>query len=86
MAKALVVTVSSKGQVTLPKRVRELLHLQVGDYVRFDPKAGGVWVSRVVLESDSFTEDEWKALGRLADRTGRRYKTARAFLKDLERL
>jgi AbrB family looped-hinge helix DNA binding protein len=86
MKKTLVATVSSKGQVTLPKRVRELLRLHVGDYVRFDPKAGGVLVSRVALEPEGFTEDEWRALGRLADQAGRRYKTARAFLKDLERL
>ena len=86
MGKSLVATVSSKGQVTLPKQVRELLHLRMGDYVRFDPKAGGVWVSRVTLEPEGLTEDQWKALGRLADQTGRRYKTARAFLKDLERL
>jgi AbrB family looped-hinge helix DNA binding protein len=86
MAKPLVATVSSKGQVTLPKRVRELLHLRMGDYVKFDPKAGGMWVSRVALEPEGFTEDEWRALGRLADRTGRRYKTAKGFLKDLERL
>ncbi len=28
-------TLSSKGQITLPKRIRERLHLQTGDRVEF---------------------------------------------------
>ena len=86
MAKRLVAALSSKGQVTLPKPVRELLRLESGDYLRFKPVVGGVLVTKIKLDAEEFTEEEWRALGRLADQRGRRYKTAKAFLRDLERL
>lgn len=34
-------TVSSKGQITIPKQVRERLHLEVGDKVYFDVRDDG---------------------------------------------
>ena len=34
-------TVTSKGQITIPKVVREALHLEVGDKVYFDVKDDG---------------------------------------------
>jgi len=87
MAKAFVVPVSSKGQVTLPKHVRAMLRVDLGDYVRFKPVAGGVLLTKIRLtESEEFSEAEWEALARLANRSGRRYKSAKEFLKDLDRL
>ncbi len=86
MAKELVATVSSKGQVTLPKHVRALLRIELGDFIRFKPVSGGVLVTKIALESEEFSTNDWKALERLANQTGRRYKSARAFLKDLDRL
>lgn len=86
MPKESVVPISSKGQVTLPKPVRELLHVTVGDYVRFKPIAGGVLITKISFDAEEFSDAEWKALERLANRRGRRYNSAKAFLKDLERL
>lgn len=86
MAKRLVATLSSKGQVTLPKPVRELLKLGLGDFIRFRPMAGGVLLTKISLDREDFSEEEWQALERLAHQRGRRYKTAKAFLRDLERL
>jgi antitoxin PrlF len=37
-------TVTSKGQITIPKAVREVLHLDVGDTVYFDLKPDGTVV------------------------------------------
>ena len=34
-------TITSKGQITIPKVVREALHLEVGDKVYFDVKDDG---------------------------------------------
>ena len=34
-------TITSKGQITIPKVVREALHLEVGDKVYFDLKDDG---------------------------------------------
>lgn len=37
-------TVTSKGQITIPKAVREALHLEVGDTVYFDVRPDGTVV------------------------------------------
>jgi AbrB family looped-hinge helix DNA binding protein len=42
-------TVTSKGQVTIPKAIRDRLGLREGDTVHFRENAGG----EVVLEADS---------------------------------
>lgn len=42
-----VATLTSKGQVTLPKSVRQLLGLDTGGKIAFDVRAGEVIVSRV---------------------------------------
>lgn len=34
-------TITSKGQITIPKAVRERLHLEVGDKVYFDVREDG---------------------------------------------
>ena len=86
MSKRLVATISSKGQVTLPKPMRELLHLETGDYLRFRPIAGGVLITKIALEPEGFSEGEWKALERLTDQRGTRSKSAKDFLRDLDRL
>jgi AbrB family looped-hinge helix DNA binding protein len=41
-------TVSSKGQITLPKRVRERLGVRTGDRVAFRERADG----SIVIEAD----------------------------------
>lgn len=86
MAKEVLATISSKGQVTLPKSVRELLRVGEGDYVRFKPIASGVLLTKIRIEPEEFSQAEWKALERLASQRGRRYKGAKEFLKDLEQL
>ena len=48
--------------------------------------AAGVLITRIALEPEEFSEAEWKALEYLANQRGRRFKNAKAFLKDLERL
>jgi len=37
-------TITSKGQITIPKAVREALHLDVGDTVYFDLRPDGTVV------------------------------------------
>jgi antitoxin PrlF len=39
-------TITTKGQITIPKVVREALHLQVGDKVYFDVRDDGTVVLR----------------------------------------
>ncbi len=42
-----IATLTSKGQVTVPKSVRQLLDLDTGGKIAFDVRAGEVVVSRV---------------------------------------
>ena len=46
--------VMSKGQVTIPKRIRELLNLENGDYVTFVVNRDGVEIqnSNVFIEEN----------------------------------
>lgn len=51
MAKA---TMTSKGQVTIPKAVRERLGLRTGDRLEFEPtRNGGILVRRVNSHGDA---------------------------------
>ena len=45
--------VMSKGQVTIPKRIRELLNLENGDYVTFVVTEGKIQI----VNSKTFIED-----------------------------
>jgi len=61
--------VGAKAQVTLPKAVRETLHLKAqSDLVGFIIHAGRVVLTRIepVPSSDPFTDKEWKQIERLA--------------------
>ncbi len=42
-----VATIASKGQLTVPKEIREPLDLKPGDRVRFVPDGGGVAVRKL---------------------------------------
>ncbi|HEU5458703.1 MAG TPA: AbrB/MazE/SpoVT family DNA-binding domain-containing protein [Terracidiphilus sp.] len=66
-AVAVEATVSSKGQVTLPRELRKRLGIQRGSRIRFSIAAGGaVKVEPVLYE----LEDLWK----LADEGGRAHE------------
>ncbi len=52
--------VTSKGQVTIPKRVREKLGVQPGEAVGFEEKNGVLVVTKVLAKSPF---DKW--MGRL---------------------
>ncbi|MFP5230424.1 MAG: AbrB/MazE/SpoVT family DNA-binding domain-containing protein [Acidobacteriota bacterium] len=57
-------TVTSKGQVTLPKELRKRLGIQTGNRIRFTiPASGPVQVERVLYD----IEDLW----RMADEGGK---------------
>jgi antitoxin PrlF len=60
-ATAVEATVSSKGQVTLPKALRDHLGIQTGSRIRFSlAPNGGFQASHVLYE----LEDLWKATDR----------------------
>jgi AbrB family looped-hinge helix DNA binding protein len=51
-------TVTSKGQVTLPKKVREALRIKVGDQIDFVVEAGG----EVRLRAGRYDANDLKGL------------------------
>ena len=64
--------VGSKAQVTLPKSVREALHLKAQhDLVGFVIQGGRVALTRIepVPSSDPFTEAEWAKIEHLTARS-----------------
>jgi AbrB family looped-hinge helix DNA binding protein len=63
-------TVTSKGQITLPKVVREVLHLDPGDRVAFTLRDDGV------VELRPETDDLLALYGVLPAPTGRRVSLA----------
>lgn len=63
----LAAKVTSKGQVTIPKRVRDDLGLQDGDYLIFETKGDRALLTKApVKPTDDFD--------RLADRVAERFK------------
>jgi len=63
----IVAKVTSKGQVTIPKRVRDRLGVHPGENVGFEEKEGFLVISKVVTKSPF---DKW--VGRLKSLEGQR--------------
>jgi AbrB family looped-hinge helix DNA binding protein len=63
----IVAKITSKGQVTIPKKVREKLGVQPGEEISFDEKEGVVFISKAVTQSPF---DNW--VGRLKHLKGKR--------------
>lgn len=70
--------VTSKGQVTIPNRVRKLLHLKEGSAVAFSVRNGGVYLLPCEIKASSpYTEEEWKKIEKLAsEKPVKVYKSA----------
>lgn len=69
MVKLITSPVGAKAQVTLPKAVREALHLKPQeDLVGFVVEGGRVALTRIepVPSHDPFTDHEWAKIERLA--------------------
>ena len=79
-------TLSSKGQLTLPKALRENLNLEEGQRLIVEEAPGGFFVKKASVReaSEDLEESEWAELERLAEETGKIYKTGQAFLKSLK--
>lgn len=82
-----IAQVSSKGQVTIPLKVRKALRIKGKGEVRFEEIPQGILIKYLELkEDDLFSEDEWRGLESLANKKGKRYSNADGFLKSLEGL
>lgn len=92
MATLMTATLSSKAQLTVPKRIRELLGIRAkGDRVGFvvDERTRRVVMTKVSLvpTEEPYTPQELRKLLRLARAPGKRtFASAEAFLKHLRSL
>ena len=57
----MIATITSKGQITIPLRLREKLHLKAGDQIEFDDSAPVLTARRVVHRGEwERTLQEWQ--------------------------
>jgi len=63
----IVAKITSKGQVTIPKKVREKLGVQPGEAVGFDEKGGVIFIKKAITKSPF---DKW--VGKLKHLKGQR--------------
>ena len=54
--------VTSKGQVTIPKAVREQYDIEAGDYLLFDPEGDELIVRKGQMITDDSLEEDFDAL------------------------
>ena len=81
-------SMSQNGQVTLPKPIREMLHLEKNGVVGFKVKGGKAEIVAVRIEESKnpYTKEEWKKIERLANQKGRRFYSAKEAIKHIESL
>jgi len=79
--------ITSKGQVTIPNRIRKMLHLKEGEAVGFSiTKEGIVLVPCQVTAKSPYTAKEWQRIEKLASQEGKSFsstKSAKDHLKSL---
>ena len=78
---------TSKGQVTIPNRIRKILHLKEGEAVGFSvTKEGIVLVPCQVTAKSPYTAKEWQKIEKLTLEKGKTFtsvKSAKDYLKSL---
>jgi AbrB family looped-hinge helix DNA binding protein len=68
---------TSKGQVTIPLTIREILKLETGSIVMFKVTERGVILSPCeIIEKPVYTPKEWKKIERAVAEKGKIYKTS----------
>jgi len=79
--------ITSKGQITIPNRIRKFLHLQEGVSVAFGLSKQGVVLlpCKITIESP-YTHEEWAKIEKLASAKGKIYKSAKRAKKHIEAL
>jgi AbrB family looped-hinge helix DNA binding protein len=79
--------VTSKGQITIPNRIRKFLHLEEGASIAFGLTKRGVIMlpCKITLESP-FNMREWAKIERLAAVKGKTYKSPKGAKRHIKSL
>lgn len=79
--------VTSKGQITIPNRIRKLLHLKQGGAVGFSvTKQGIVLVPCQITPQSPYSQEEWSKIEKIANIKGKTFamtSKAKEFIKML---
>jgi len=79
--------ITSKGQVTIPNRIRKLLHVQTGASLAFGlSKEGVILLPCKVTAESPYTPGEWAKIEKLASSKDKIYKSAKKAKKHIESL
>ena len=79
--------VTSKGQVTIPVTIREILGLEPGSTLMFKVTKEGILLSPCeVIEKPAYTTEEWESIERMVAEKGKSYKTAQEAKKHIDEL
>lgn len=79
--------VTSKGQVTIPNRIRQILHVSAGTSVAFGVgKEGVVLVPCKVTAESPYSACEWAKIEKLASIKGKVYKNVKKAKRHIEAL
>lgn len=79
--------ITSKGQVTIPNRIRKILHLDDGSTIAFGLSKQGVLIlpCKVTVKSP-YSPEEWAKIEKLASAKGKIYKSVQKAKKHIEAL
>jgi len=79
--------ISSRGQVTIPQDVRDIMHIKRGSVVGFEPtKRGILMVAMKVEPKNPYTEAEWEKIEKLSKSKGKVYHSAEEAKKHVANL
>jgi antitoxin PrlF len=73
--------VTSKGQVTIPKAVRDQFDIEEGDYLIFDPRDNEIVIRKGQVVADESMEDDFNSL---ADSIARQFEERGITRADIE--
>jgi bifunctional DNA-binding transcriptional regulator/antitoxin component of YhaV-PrlF toxin-antitoxin module len=66
--------ISSRGQVTIPQDVRDIMHIKRGSVVGFEPTKRGILMVAMKVEPEyPYTEAEWGKIEKLSKSKGKIY-------------
>jgi len=79
--------VTSKGQVTIPSAIREILKLEPGSTVMFKVTDRGIILSPCdIIKNPVYTAREWEKIEKLVAEKGKIYKSPSAAKKHIKSL
>jgi len=79
--------ISSRGQVTIPQDVRDIMHIKRGTVVGFEPTKRGILMVAMKVEPEyPYTEAEWNKIEKLSKSKGKIYHSAEEAKKHVSNL